>query len=52
MKAKKIEVVKDWLEHKSVCDIQVFLNFAKFYQQFIQDFSKIAFPLISILKTT
>ena len=52
MEAKRIEVVKEWLEPKSVRDIQVFLGFTNFYQQFIQDFSKIAIPLISMLKTT
>ena len=35
MEAKKIEVVKKWPEPKSVWDIQVFLGFANFYQQFI-----------------
>ena len=52
MEAKKIEVIKKWLEPKSVRDIQVFLGFANFYQRFIQGFSKIAAPLTSILKTT
>ena len=51
IKAKKIEVVKKYSELKSVRDIQVFLGFVNFYQQFIQDFSKIAAPLMSILKT-
>ena len=36
----------------SVRNIQVFLGFANFYQHFIQQFSKIAAPLTSILKTT
>ena len=52
MKAKKIKVVKDWPELKSVCNIQVFLSFANFYWQFIQGFSKIAALLISILYMT
>ena len=52
MEAKKIEVVKDWPEPKSVRDIQVFLGFANFYRRFIEGFSKIAAPLISMLKTT
>lgn len=33
-------------------DIQVFQDFANFYYCFIQDFSKIAVPLTSILKTS
>ena len=32
MEAKKIEVVKDWPEFKSIQDIQVFLGFTNFYQ--------------------
>ena len=35
MKDKKIEVVKNWLEPKSVRDIQVFPSFANFYCCFI-----------------
>ena len=52
IEAKRIEVVKEWPEPKSVWDIQVFLGFANFYRQFIQGFSKIAAPLTSMLKTT
>ena len=51
MEAKKIEVIKEWPEPKSIQDIQVFLGFANFYRQFIQSFSKIAAPLTSMLKT-
>ena len=49
---ERIKVVKEWPEPKSVRDIQVFLGFANFYQQFIQGFSKIAALLTSMLKTT
>ena len=52
MKDKKIEVVKNWPELKSVRDIQIFIGFANFYQWFIWGFNKIVVPLISILKTT
>ena len=52
MEAKRIKVVKDWSEPKSVCNISVFLGFANFYQRFIQGFSKIAALFTSILKTT
>ena len=51
MEAKRIEVVKDWLEPKLVCNIQVFLGFANIYRQFIQGFSRIAASLTLILKT-
>ena len=52
MEAERIEVVRKWPEPKSVRDIQVFLGFANFYWRFIQGFSRIAAPLISMLKTT
>ena len=35
MEAKRIEVVKDWPEPKSVRNIQVFLGFANFYRRCI-----------------
>ena len=52
IEAEQIEVVKKWPEPKSVQDIQVFLGFANFYCRFIKGFSKIAAPLMSMLKTT
>ena len=52
MEDERIEAVKNWPEPKSVKNIQVFLGFANFYRRFIQDFSKIARPLTSMLKTT
>ena len=52
IEAKRIEVVKDWLEPKLVRDIQVFLGFANFYWRFIQSFSRIAALFTSMLKTT
>ena len=44
--------MKDWFEPNSICNIQVFLSFANFYQQLIQSFNKIAALFIYILKTT
>ena len=52
MEAEQIEVIRKWLEPKSVRDIQVFLGFANFSRRFIKDFSKIVAPLTSMLKTT
>ena len=49
---ERIEAVKSWLELKLLRDIQVFLNFANFYQQFFQDFSRIASLLFFIFKTS
>ena len=31
IKVKKIEVIREWFEPKSVQDIQVFLGFTNFY---------------------
>ena len=50
MKAKKIKIVKNWWKLKTICNIQVFLGFNNFYQQFIQGFSRIIALLILILK--
>ncbi len=47
---KQIKAINDWLNPQSVRDIQVFLGFANFYQQFIQGFNKLATPLTSMLK--
>lgn len=52
MEDKRIEAVKTWPKPKSGRDIQVFIGLAKFYQRFIQGFSKIAAPLTSMLKTS
>ena len=43
---------KQWLEPKSVQDIQVFFGFANFYRRFIQGFSQIAAPLTLMLKNS
>ena len=50
MEAKRIKVIKDQLKPKLVYNIQVFLNYANFYWQFIQSFNRIVILLISILK--
>ena len=51
IKDEKIKVVEEWPKPKSIRDIQVFFEFTNFYWQFIQDFSCITAPLISMLKT-
>ena len=50
MEARKSEAVKNWPKPKFMKNIQVFLGFANFYQRFIQDFSKIAISLTSMLQ--
>ena len=49
---KQIEAVKQWPKPLSIRDIQMFLGFANFYRRFIQEFSWIAAPLTSMLKTS
>lgn len=49
---ERIEAVSNWLEPKSMGNIQVFLGFANFYQCFIQGFNKIAKPLTLIFRTS
>ena len=51
MKAKKIDIIKNYLEFELVCNIEVFLSFANFYRQFIQGFNKIVALLTLMLKT-
>ena len=52
IEAKRIEIIKDWPESKSVRNIQVFLGFGNFYWRFIQSFNRIVTPLTLMLKTT
>jgi hypothetical protein len=48
MDLKKIEVIIDWQEPKNVKDIRAFIKFINFYQQFIDNFSALASPLIAL----
>ena len=41
----KVAGMTDWLEPQTLKETQSFLGFINFYQQFIQDFAKIARPL-------
>ena len=52
METPKVQAIKDWPIPKSVNNIQIFLEFANFYQQFIEGFSRIAAPLTEYLKKT
>ena len=45
MSNNKIKIIQDWLEPKKVKDIQSFLGFAKFYHQFIFNYSNIVILL-------
>ena len=50
IEAKRIKVVKDWLDPKSVHNIQIFLGFTNFYRQFLQSFNKIVASFTLMLK--
>ena len=51
MEPERIESIKNWPEPQSIREIQVFIGFANFYRRFIRNFSAIAGPLTSMLKT-
>ena len=52
IKNKRIEIVKNGLEPKSMKDIQVLLGYASLHQCFIQSLTKLAGSLTSMLRTT
>ena len=49
---REIKTIYDWSKLQSIYNIQVFLRFANFYWQFIQEFNRPATLFIFILKTT
>ena len=50
IKKSRIDVVVEWLESKSVKNILIFLEFARFYRRFVKEFSQIATSLINLIK--
>ena len=44
----KVQAVKDWPILTSATDIRSFLGLARYYRRFVQDFSRIAEPLIEL----
>ncbi|WVZ51939.1 hypothetical protein U9M48_003036 [Paspalum notatum var. saurae] len=46
----KIEAVSNWKTPRNVTEIRSFLGLAKYYQRFIENFSKIAKPMTELLK--
>ena len=50
MDPAKVESITSWPVPKSVHDIRMFLGLANFYRRFIKGFSKIALPIMKLLK--
>jgi hypothetical protein len=50
MDTSKVREVMDWKPPKSVHQIRSFLGLAGYYRRFIPDFSRIAKPMIELLK--
>ena len=50
MNSQRVEIIEDWSILKSFHEVQIFLEFVNFYQQFIKAYSWIASLLISLLK--
>jgi len=49
MEQEKIKAVKEWKTPTKIKDVESFLGFANFYQQFIQNFSHMAKPLNKLM---
>ena len=50
MHPKKLDMIKSWPVPKSIREVQLFLGFANFYQQFISHYLEIVMPLINSTK--
>ena len=50
MDPDRIETIIEWPVPTSAHDIQVFLGFANFYGQFIDGYSRVVSPIISLLR--
>ena len=50
MDPKKIKTIKDWLTPTSFTDIRSFLGLAGYYRKFIENLSRITFPMTALQK--
>ena len=48
----KIEAIKEWEQPRNATNIWSFLRLVGYYRRFIEDFSKIAKPMTTLLKKT
>jgi hypothetical protein len=47
---KKIEAMQDWTRPKTIKSLCGFLGLTNYYRNFVQNYGKIAVPLIDLLK--
>jgi len=47
---KKIRTIMEWPVPKNVADIRSFMGFAGYYRIFVEDFSRVAYPITSLQK--
>jgi hypothetical protein len=47
---EKVEVVTHWQQPTNVTEVRSFLGLARYYRRFIEGFSKIARPMIELLR--
>ena len=50
MDHSKVSAILDWPTQKNVWGVRSFLGLANFYQRFIQDYTKVAWPLNDLMK--
>ena len=50
MSDDKVKTILEWVEPKSVKDVQSFIGFANFYRRFIEGFSRVCKPLTDSLR--
>ncbi|SLM33751.1 gag polymerase env [Lasallia pustulata] len=51
MDLERIRAIEEWQPPANVYELQVFLGFANFFRRFIRNYSRIAAPLLNLLKT-
>ena len=52
MSPKKLQGIADWSPPKSPTEVQSFLGFTGYYRYFVPNYSKIAQPLLDLIKKT
>ena len=50
MDPKKVKVIINWQEPENVKDVRAFIGFANFYRRFIDNFSALVSPLVTLTR--